>query len=245
MLAVRGALFENRIFSARAPGVTTLGGLAGLAPEPVTGIQRALGEPTGSPWPPAQPSGRQWRRQVRELEREQHPHSARSAVPTETFFLRAGTAGAVAGIAPGPRAPDQRSRAAQISSRVYGALVGRPADALPPATAPCFCAAAALSCSILLPLAHCHRRPSSLQSGIKSRGRAWEAARAVHKKQLKQFDKKCEDEAAARALAARRTTFCCQFLAHGCKFPPFLQEARAKTHAAKYCVFNPLHEKHG
>ena len=92
---------------------------------------------------------------------------------------QSGTAGAVAGIAPGPRAPDQRSRAAQISSRVYGALVGRPADALPPATAPCFCAAAALSCSILLPLAHCHRRPSSLQSGIKSRGRAWEAARAV------------------------------------------------------------------
>ena len=44
---------------------------------------------------------------------------------------------------------------------------------------PCFCDAAALSCSILLPLAHCHRRPSSLQSGIKSRGRAWEAARAV------------------------------------------------------------------
>ena len=88
--------------------------------------------------------------------------------------LRAGTAGAVAGIAPGPRAPDQRSRAAQISSRVYAALVGRPADVLPPATAPCFCAAAALSCSILLPLAHCHRRPSSLQSGIKPPGRAWE-----------------------------------------------------------------------
>ena len=66
-----------------------------------------------------------------------------------------------------------------------------------------------------------------------------------HEKQLKQFYKKCEDEAAARALAARRTAFCCQFSAHGCKFPPFLQEARAKTHAAKYCVFNPLHEKHG
>ena len=152
--------------------------LAGLAPEPVTGIQRALGEATGSPWPPAPPSGRQWRRQVRALEREQHP-----AQPAQLFrrkkILRAGTAGAVAGPAPGPRAPDQRSRAAQISSRVYGALVGRPADALPPATAPCFCAAAALSCSILLPLAHCHRRPSSLQSGIKSRGRAWEAARAM------------------------------------------------------------------
>ena len=105
-------------------------------------------------------------------------HSRRSpAQPAQS-----GAAGAVAGIAPGPRAPDQRSRAAQISSRVYGALVGRPADVLPPATAPCFCAAAALSCSItiLLPLAHCHRRPSSLlQSGIKSRGRAWEAARAV------------------------------------------------------------------
>ena len=112
------------------------------------------------------------------------PHSPHSC-PTEKKFCapaqpaQSGTAGAFAGIAPGPRAPDQRSRAAQISSRVYGALVGRPADALPPATAPCFCAAAALSCSILLPLAHCHRRPSSLQSGIKSRGRAWEAARAV------------------------------------------------------------------
>ena len=66
-----------------------------------------------------------------------------------------------------------------------------------------------------------------------------------HEKQLKQFYKKCEEEAAARALAARRTTFCCQFSAHGCNCPPFLQEARAKTHAAKYCVFNPLHEKHG
>ena len=152
--------------------------LAGLAPEPVTGIQRALGEPTGSPWPPAQPSGRQWRRQVRALEREQHSAQPAQLFPRK-FFLRAGTAGAVAGIAPGPRAPYQRSRAAQISSHVYAALVGRPADVLPPATAPCFCAAAALSCSILLPLAHCHRRPSSLQSGIKSRGRAWEAARAV------------------------------------------------------------------
>ena len=166
------------LFSARAPASPLWGGLARLAPEPVTGIQIALGEPTGSPWPPAPPSGRQWRRQVRALEREQHP-----AQPAQLFrrkkILRAGTAGAVAGPAPGPRAPDQRSRAAQISSRVYGALVGRPADALPPATAPCFCAAAALSCSILLPLAHCHRRPSSLQSGIKSRGRAWEAARAV------------------------------------------------------------------
>ena len=49
---------------------------------------------------------------------------------------QSGTAGAVAGIAPGPRAPYQRSRAAQISSRVYAALVGRPADVLPPATAP-------------------------------------------------------------------------------------------------------------
>ena len=155
--------------------------LAGLAPEPVTGIQRALGEPTGSPWPPAQPSGRQWRRQVRALEREQHPRSARSAVPTEKENCApaqpAQSPGC--GIAPGPRAPYQRSRAAQISSHVYAALVGRPADVLPPATAPCFCAAAALSRSILLPLAHCQRRPSSLQSGIKSRGRAWEAVRAV------------------------------------------------------------------
>ena len=145
--------------------------LAGLAPEPVTGIQRALGEPTGSPWPPAQPSGRQWRRQVRALEREQHPRSARSAVPTEKENCApaqpAQSPGC--GIAPGPRAPYQRSRAAQISSRVYAALVGRPADVLPPAIAPCFCAAAAVSssCSILLPLAHCHRRPSSLQNGIK------------------------------------------------------------------------------
>ena len=58
---------------------------------------------------------------MRALEREQHP-----AQPAQLFrrkkILRAGTAGAVAGIAPGPRAPDQRSRAAQISSRVYGAL---------------------------------------------------------------------------------------------------------------------------
>ena len=169
------------------------GGLAGLAPEPVTGIQRALGEPTGSPWPPPQPSGRQWRRQVSALEREQHPRSARrSAVPTEKKLCapaqpaqsgtagavrhsrrspaqqaQSGTAGAVARIAPGPRAPYQRSRAAQISSRVYAALVGRPADVLSPVTAPCFCAAAALSCSTLLPLAHYHRHPSSLQNGIK------------------------------------------------------------------------------
>ena len=47
-----------------------------------------MGEPTGFPWPPAQPSGRQWRRQVRELEREQHPHSARSAVPREKKIAR-------------------------------------------------------------------------------------------------------------------------------------------------------------
>ena len=171
-------LYLKTGYSLPGTGRHQLGGLAGLAPEPLTGIQRALGEATGSPWPPAPPSGRQWRRQVRALEREQHP-----AQPAQLFrrkkILRAGTAGAVAGPAPGPRAPDQRSRAAQISSRVYGALVGRPADALPPATAPCFCAAAALSCSILLPLAQCHRRPSSLQSGIKSRGWAWEAARAV------------------------------------------------------------------
>ena len=144
-VGVHGVLFENRIFSARAPVSPLWGGLAGLAPEPATGsIQRALGEPTGSPWPPARPSGKQWRLQVRALQREQHPRSARSAVPWEKK-LRAGTAGAVrhsrgspavAGIAPGPRAPDQRSRAAQISSRVYAALVGRPADVLPPATAP-------------------------------------------------------------------------------------------------------------
>ena len=172
------ALYLKTGYSLPGTGRHHLGGLAGLAPEPLTGIQRALGEATGSPWPPAPPSGRQWRRQVRALEREQHPAQPAQLFPRK-FFLRAGTAGAVAGIAPGPRAPDQRSRAAQISSRVYGALVGRPADALPPATAPCFCAAAALSCSILLPLAHCHRRPSSLQSGIKSRGRAWEAARAM------------------------------------------------------------------
>ena len=174
------ALYLKTGYSLPGTGRHHLGGLAGLAPEPLTGIQRALGEATGSPWPPAPPSGRQWRRQVRALEREQHPAQPAQLSP-RIFFLRAGTAGAVAGIAPGPRAPDQRSRAAQISSRVYGALLGRPADVLPPATAPCFCAAAALSCSItiLLPLAHFHRRPSSLQSGIKSRGRAWEAARAV------------------------------------------------------------------
>ena len=66
-----------------------------------------------------------------------------------------------------------------------------------------------------------------------------------NKKQLKQFYKNCADEAAARALTARRTTFCCQFSARGCNYPSFLQEARAKTHAAKYGVFNPLHEKYG
>jgi len=65
-----------------------------------------------------------------------------------------------------------------------------------------------------------------------------------NKMQLKQFYKNCADEAAARALTARRTTFCCQFSARGCNYPSFLQEARAKTHAAKYGVFNPLHEKY-
>ena len=64
------------------------GGSRGVAPEPVTGIQRALGEPTGSPWPPARPSGKQWRRQVRAIEREQHPRSARSAVPRKNKFAR-------------------------------------------------------------------------------------------------------------------------------------------------------------
>ena len=79
-------LYLKTGYSLPPPGVTTLGGLAGLAPEPVTGIQRALGEPTGSPWPLARPSGKQWRRQVRALEREQHRRSARSAVPRKKNF---------------------------------------------------------------------------------------------------------------------------------------------------------------
>ena len=117
------------IFSARAPGVTTLGGLAGLAPESVTGIQRTLGEPTGSPWPPARPSGKQWRLQVRALQREQHPRSARSAVPWEKK-LRAGTAGAVRHSRRSPAVPAQspgsrRARAHLTSGRAR--LRSRPA----------------------------------------------------------------------------------------------------------------------
>ena len=181
------ALYLKTGYSLPGTGRHHLGGLAGLAPEPLTGIQRALGEATGSPWPPAPPSGRQWRRQVRALEREQHPAQPAQLSPRK-FFLRAGTAGAVAGIAPGPRAPDQRSRAAQISSRVYGALVGRPADALPPATAPCSlllccsCYSVAQSSSRSLTAIAAHplcRAVSSLEGG---RGRPPEQCREREEK---------------------------------------------------------------
>jgi len=92
------------------------GGSRGVAPEPVTGIQRALGEPTGSPWPPARPSGKQWRRQVRALEREQHP-----AQPNQLFHGKKYCAPAQPAQSPGSR----RVRAHLTSCR--GRLRSRPA----------------------------------------------------------------------------------------------------------------------
>ena len=175
---VQGALFENILILCPGTGRRHQWGSRGVSAGTRDGHPASFGRAYGLPVASCSAKRQAMAPTGACARARATPRSAHSAVPTETKNCAPAQPAQSLG-SRRARAPYQRSRAAQISSRVYAALVGRPADVLPPATAPCFCAAAALSCSILLPLAHCHRRPSSLQSGIKSRGRAWEAARAV------------------------------------------------------------------
>ena len=74
-------------------------------------------------WPPAQPSGRQWRRQVRELEREQHPAQPAQLSPRKKKIARRHSRRSPAQPAQSPES--RRARAHLTSGRAR--LRSRPA----------------------------------------------------------------------------------------------------------------------